>query len=39
MTLTILSVENAQMGDYVQKANDPIEQGERCAYEDIHLRQ
>ena len=24
---------------YVKKANEPIEQGERCAYEDIPLRQ
>ena len=24
---------------YVQKANEPIEQGERCAYKDIPLRQ
>ena len=24
---------------YVQKANEPIEQGDRCAYKDIPLRQ
>ena len=24
---------------YVQKANEPIEQGERCAYKDIPFRQ
>ena len=24
---------------YVQKANEPIEQGQRCAYKDIPLRQ
>ena len=25
--------------NYVKKANEPIEPGERCAYKDVHLRQ